>query len=167
MAQINQSSKGGGQRTRDHHSQVVKGSFDVEGTLDPRSICITSSSKWEAAGLRAAGGRSAQGVVMTEIDDCGASFITNRQTSGRFAPAWEPHSGKANAKMRSESLVYSQATRTGMGRGRSMTSGRQNTGHGYRTEIRFMMRSFRNGQYRTERKRHQQRLLTIRAHLPL
>ena len=38
---------------------------------------------------------------------------------------------------------------------------------GYRTQIRFMMGPFRNGQYRTERKRHQQRLLTIRADLPL
>lgn len=51
-----------------------------------------------------------------------------------------------------------------------MTSGQAdapNQRNGYRTEIRFMMRSFRNRQYRTGGKRHQQRLLTIRAHLPL
>ena len=50
-----------------------------------------------------------------------------------------------------------------------MTSGQTdapNHRNGYRTQIKFMMRSVRNGQYRTERKRHQQRLLTIRAHLP-
>lgn len=49
-------------------------------------------------------GRSAQGVVMTGNDDCSAPFISTHQTPGRFAPAWELHSGKANAKLRSESL---------------------------------------------------------------
>ena len=90
----------------------MKGSFDVEGTLDPGSI---TPSEQEATGPQAAEGvatgRSAQGVVMSENDDdCGASFITIHQTPGRFAPAWGVHGEKDKRK---NEIRISQATRTG------------------------------------------------------
>jgi hypothetical protein len=111
VAQTNQPSKGGGRRTRDHHSRW-KGFLNVVGTLDPRPLLNGKPPGYEPHWIDGVDtGRRVQGVVMTENDDCRASFISTNPL-GALHPLGAQ---RENAKTRSESRFLSAATRTGTG----------------------------------------------------